>query len=330
MIVVRLPTFGCPLHPPSAKFCRDFDKSLSPLLFSPDTALSYSIFNFKLSSKASLKCCCIKNEIKEQPIKCVGVFYKFLEVQLTLIWVNRDFSVLASDIPWESESLWSTMAMYMFNLHIPLGYGGMSVAAYVLNQPVLEPQTQVGALSLLVFQLLELSGALFLLSRTIKPQHDLLTLFKAKKLSEERNWLLASALGLGFLILLVFSTLLIADRLFGAKAASNSIMKEILLSSNISKTASVLVNCIIAPLTEEAVYRGFLLTSLAATLNWQKAVVISSAIFSAAHFSVDNFLQLFIIGCVLGCSYCWSGNLRSSIVIHSLYNALILLMTILS
>ncbi|XP_031253387.1 uncharacterized protein LOC116111328 isoform X3 [Pistacia vera] len=255
MIVLRLPTFGCPLHPPSAKFCRDFDKSLSPLLFSPNTALSYSIFNFKLSSKASLKCCCIKNEIKEQPIK---------------------------------------------------------------------------ALSLLVFQILELSGALFLLSRTIKPQHDLLTLFKAKKLSEERNWLLASALGLGFLILLVFSTLLIADRLFGAKAASNSIMKEILLSSNISKTASVLVNCIIAPLTEEAVYRGFLLTSLAATLNWQKAVVISSAIFSAAHFSVDNFLQLFIIGCVLGCSYCWSGNLRSSIVIHSLYNALILLMTILS
>ncbi|XP_031253385.1 uncharacterized protein LOC116111328 isoform X1 [Pistacia vera] len=308
MIVLRLPTFGCPLHPPSAKFCRDFDKSLSPLLFSPNTALSYSIFNFKLSSKASLKCCCIKNEIKEQPIK--------------------GFSVLASDIPWESESLWSTMAMYMFNLHIPLGYGGMSVAAYVLNQPVLEPQTQ--ALSLLVFQILELSGALFLLSRTIKPQHDLLTLFKAKKLSEERNWLLASALGLGFLILLVFSTLLIADRLFGAKAASNSIMKEILLSSNISKTASVLVNCIIAPLTEEAVYRGFLLTSLAATLNWQKAVVISSAIFSAAHFSVDNFLQLFIIGCVLGCSYCWSGNLRSSIVIHSLYNALILLMTILS
>ncbi|XP_031253386.1 uncharacterized protein LOC116111328 isoform X2 [Pistacia vera] len=274
MIVLRLPTFGCPLHPPSAKFCRDFDKSLSPLLFSPNTALSYSIFNFKLSSKASLKCCCIKNEIKEQPIK--------------------GFSVLASDIPWESESLWSTMAMYMFNLHIPLGYGGMSVAAYVLNQPVLEPQTQ--ALSLLVFQILELSGALFLLSRTIKPQHDLLTLFKAKKLSEERNWLLASALGLGFLILLVFSTLLIADRLFGAKAASNSIMKEILLSSNISKTASVLVNCIIAPLTEEAVYRGFLLTSLAATLNWQKAVVISSAIFSAAHFSVDNFLQLFIIG----------------------------------
>ncbi|XP_031253743.1 uncharacterized protein LOC116111733 [Pistacia vera] len=220
------------------------------------------------------------------------------------------------------------MAMYMFNLHIPLGYGGMSVAAYALNQPVLEPQTQ--ALSLLVFQILELSGALFLLSRTIKPQHDLLTLFKAKKLSEERNWLLASALGLGFLILLVFSTLLIADRLFGAKAASNSIMKEILLSSNISKTASVLVNCIIAPLTEEAVYRGFLLTSLAATLNWQKAVVISSAIFSAAHFSVHNFLQLFIIGCVLGCSYCWSGNLRSSIVIHSLYNTLILLMTILS
>lgn len=72
-------------------------------------------------------------------------------------------------------------------------------------------------LSLLVFQTLELIGAMFLLSRTIKPQYDLLTLFKVKKLSEERNWLLASALGIGFLILLVFSTLFVADRLFGVK-----------------------------------------------------------------------------------------------------------------
>lgn len=86
------------------------------------------------------------------------------------------------------------------------------------------------ALSLLVFQILELSGALFLLSRTIKPQHDLLTLFKAKKLSEERNWLLASALGLGFLILLVFSTLLVADRLFGAKVCIKNLFFPMLPS----------------------------------------------------------------------------------------------------
>ncbi|ESR60590.1 hypothetical protein CICLE_v10017817mg, partial [Citrus x clementina] len=203
-----------------------------------------------------------------------------------LSMVKDDFSVLASDIPWESENVWSTMIFYMFNLHIPLGYGGLSIVAYTLHQPVLDLQTQV----------LELSAALFLLSRTIKPEYDLVNFFKTIKSPAERNWLLASALGFAVLTSLVFLASLVADRLFGAKAANNPLVREILLSSDISATAIVLVNCIIAPLLEEAVYRGFLLTSLASTMSWRNAVVISSAIFSVAHFSIDNFLQLFIIG----------------------------------
>ncbi|RVX09359.1 hypothetical protein CK203_015235 [Vitis vinifera] len=113
-------------------------------------------------------------------------------------------------------------------------------------------------------------------------------------------------------------------------AVNNPILKEILLSSNISEIACILVYCIVTPLLEETVYRGFLLTSLASTMKWQQAVIITSAIFSAAHFSGENSLQLFIIGCVLGCSYCWTGSLSSSIVIHSLYNALTLTITLLS
>lgn len=59
---------------------------------------------------------------------------------------EQGFSVLSSDIPWESDSLWVTMAIYLLNLHIPLGYGGLSIASYVLNQPVLAPRTQVGVI----------------------------------------------------------------------------------------------------------------------------------------------------------------------------------------
>ncbi|KAJ4729827.1 CAAX amino terminal protease family protein [Melia azedarach] len=298
MILARCPISSL-LQASSAKFGGDFNKLLSPLPLSRNNAVSSIVFP---------KCRCLKNDITEKP--------------------SKGFSVLASDIPWESGSTWSTMAFYIFNLHIPLGYGGLSIVAYILHQPVPDPQTQ--ALSLLVFQILELCGALFLLSRTMKPEHDLVNFFKANKLPKERNWLLASALGFGVLTLLIVLTSLAADRLFGAKAASNPVVKEILLSSDISRTALAIVNCLIAPLLEETIYRGFLLTSLASTMNVQHAVVISSAIFSAAHFSVDNFLQLFIIGCVLGCSYCWSGNLSSSIAIHSLYNALILMITFLS
>ncbi|KAK4846444.1 hypothetical protein QYF36_017265 [Acer negundo] len=309
MIVARRPTVtvgSYTLHPHSATIAAgDFKKPLFPLLLSPTYAVCSSIFNSKFSSKASLKCCWTKNDVIQKPIK--------------------GFSVLASDCPWKIGSIWSTMALYMFNLHIPLGYGGLSIVASLLEEPVLDPQTQ--AVSLLVVLMLELGGTLFLLSKNIKPQYDLVDFFKDNKISKERNWLLASALGFGFLSLLVFLTSLIGGRLYGVKVVDNPIVKEILLSSNISKTAFVLVDCAITPVLEEAVYRGFLLTSLASTMKWQHAVILSSAIFSAAHFSIDNFIQLFIIGCVLGCSYCWSGNLTSSIVIHSLYNALILILT---
>ncbi|XP_056158417.1 uncharacterized protein LOC115682321 [Syzygium oleosum] len=110
-------------------------------------------------------------------------------------------------------------------------------------------------------------------------------------------------------------------------AVNNLILKEILLSSDISRAACVLVFCIITPLLEEIVYRGFLLTSISSTSKWQQAVLLSSAIFSAVHFSGENSLQLFVIGCILGCSYCWSGDLSTSFLIHSLYNALILIIT---
>ncbi|KAG2712403.1 hypothetical protein I3760_04G124000 [Carya illinoinensis] len=220
------------------------------------------------------------------------------------------------------------MAFYMFCLHIPLSFGGLSVVAAILHEPLLDPETE--AISLLIAQILELIATLLLLQWTAKPRYNFLNLLRANTLSRERNWLLASVLGFGFLFLLVFLTSILADRLIGPKAVNNPIVKEILLSSDISRATCVLVYCIVTPLLEETVYRGFLLTSISSTMKWQKAIFVSSVIFSAAHFSGENFLQLSIIGCVLGCSYCWTGNLSSSIVIHSLYNALTLMLTLLS
>ncbi|KAJ7948300.1 CAAX amino terminal protease [Quillaja saponaria] len=213
----------------------------------------------------------------------------------------------------------------MFTLHIPLSFGGLSVVALIKHELVLDPQTE--ALSLLIVQILELYGVLFLLKFTANPHYNFIKFFKANKSSKDRNWFLASALGFGFLVLLVFFTSLIADAIFGPKPVNNPILKEILLSSDVSRVACALAYCIVTPLLEEIVYRGFLLTSLSSTKKWQHAVLISSIIFSAAHFSGENFLQLFVIGYVLGCSYCWTGNLSSSIFLHSLYNAMAIIIT---
>ncbi|KAK4255497.1 hypothetical protein QN277_008495 [Acacia crassicarpa] len=239
--------------------------------------------------------------------------------------LSHGFSVLQGDSPWQGGNLWSTLAFYIFCLHIPLGFGGLSVVTQIIGKNSLLPQTKI--LAILLIQILELNGAFLLLKYTAKPQYKLSSFFKNNSSVETRNWVLASAVGFGVLVLLLFLTSLIASRLFGSKPVNNSILKEILLSSDVSRVACDIVYCIVCPLLEEVVWRGFLLTSLSSTMEWPQAVALSSAIFSACHFSAESFVQLFIIGCVLGCSYCWTGNLKSPVLIHSLYNALTLIIS---
>jgi len=73
------------------------------------------------------------------------------------------------------------------------------------------------ALSLLTIQILELSGALVLLKHTAKPQYKFSNFFKKNNLLSYRNWFLSSALGFGFLALLIFLTSLLAYLLYGSK-----------------------------------------------------------------------------------------------------------------
>ncbi|KAL7185557.1 hypothetical protein ACSBR2_027491 [Camellia fascicularis] len=254
MIVVHWP----PPPPPPSKFRANWPRNGAAFLTS-------SLSKPKFGPKFSIKCSCIKEEHTPKASD------------------SEDFSLLESDIPWDSGSIWSTLALYLFSLHVPLSFGGLSVVAHFVHQPVLDPQTE--ALSLLAIQILELNAVLWLLRCVAKPQHKIFSFFQPKNQSKERNWLLASILGFGSLVLLVFFTSLVADQLVGPKDVNNPILKEILSSGSISKTACFLIYCIVTPLLEEIVYRGFLLTSLASEMKWYQAVAISSAVFSAAHFS---------------------------------------------
>ncbi|KAK9087066.1 hypothetical protein Syun_029460 [Stephania yunnanensis] len=238
------------------------------------------------------------------------------------------FSALSADIEWDYGSVWSSMSLYFFSVHVPLSFGGLSVIAEIMHQKVLDPQTK--ALSILLIQSLELWGTLALLRYTSKVDYKLAGIFRVSYNSKGRSWVQASVLGFGLLMLLVFLTSFLADKLVGPKDVNNPMLKEILLSGTISRTACFLTYCFVTPLLEELVYRGFLLAALASTTKWHHAVIISSCIFSLAHLSSENLVQLFVVGCVLGSSYCWSGNLASSLLVHSVYNAVILILTSLS
>ncbi|PWA48775.1 CAAX amino terminal protease family protein [Artemisia annua] len=206
-----------------------------------------------ISRHYNYKLCCIKNDTNQKPSS------------------HQDFSVLKTDPEYDSGNTWSTMAVYIFSLHIPLSFGGLSVVAKLLHQTVLDSETQV--FSLLLIQTLELVAFMSLLQFSEK-QFSILNFFETRVLPKERSWLLASVLGLGSLLTVVFLTSLAADKLIGTKDVNSPVLKEILSGGPLSVTGSILVYCLITPFLEETVYRGFLLTSLASRMEWKKAVVV--------------------------------------------------------
>uniref|UniRef100_A0ACD5W2F0 Uncharacterized protein n=1 Tax=Avena sativa TaxID=4498 RepID=A0ACD5W2F0_AVESA len=238
-----------------------------------------------------------------------------------------EYSVLSADIPWETEDIWRTFAGYLLILHIPLSFGGLDAVAKGLHCSSIDPLTTVVSTAML--QLGELTLGLALLQYSAKPHHQVQTFF-SRKFSSRHSWIKESVLWFGLLMSMVFITSLIADRLVGLEDAYDPILKEILSDSPTSRLVCFFLYCVIAPLSEETIYRGFLLTALSSSMRRRNAIIVSSLMFSVAHLSVQSFFQLFIIGCITGLAYCRTGTLAASFTIHSLYNAVILFTTIMS
>ena len=78
---------------------------------------------------------------------------------------------------------------------------------------------------------------------------------------------------------------------------------------------------IAAPIFEEILFRGFLLPSLTRYFPTWGAIVLSSLIFAIAHLSLSEVLPLTVLGMTLGFVYARSGNLLSSMLLHSLWNS---------
>jgi membrane protease YdiL (CAAX protease family) len=83
-----------------------------------------------------------------------------------------------------------------------------------------------------------------------------------------------------------------------------------------------------APLSEELLFRGFLLSALARSrLGFGRAALVTTSLWTALHagYSLAGILEVFTIGLF----FCWllwrTGSLRVPIVCHALYNALIVL-----
>ncbi|KAK9829399.1 hypothetical protein WJX72_005594 [[Myrmecia] bisecta] len=75
-----------------------------------------------------------------------------------------------------------------------------------------------------------------------------------------------------------------------------------------------------APIWEEAIFRGFLLPSLTKYMRVPVAIVASAMVFAFAHFSLQRFLPLVLLGIIFGTLFVRTKNLLSSVLLHSFWN----------
>lgn len=83
---------------------------------------------------------------------------------------------------------------------------------------------------------------------------------------------------------------------------------------------AVIVVCLMAPLAEETIFRGFIFGWMQRVMPVGFAIVASGAVFSAAHMVVLLFIPLWAVGIVLAIMYRSSGSLWPGAAVHALFN----------
>lgn len=75
--------------------------------------------------------------------------------------------------------------------------------------------------------------------------------------------------------------------------------------------------CVLAPIMEEVIFRGFFLQRMAHKWGIKKAVIISSIIFGLGHFDVIGAFMFGVVMCLL---YIKTKNIWTNIAVHALNN----------
>lgn len=117
---------------------------------------------------------------------------------------------------------------------------------------------------------------------------------------------------------------------FGWKAAQHPLLEIVQHQPQPWVLPLALVQAaVLAPLAEEFLYRGVLMTSLLKGFGVVGAIVLSSAIFASMHLPLEPqaFLPLFFLGMGLAYVAYRTRSLVAPIVMHALFNALMILGT---
>lgn len=119
-----------------------------------------------------------------------------------------------------------------------------------------------------------------------------------------------------YVIIILHNALLL---LFGVDTQGENIVK--LFAELDSPFWFFLVGAVFAPLVEEIFFRGFLFQGFRERYGWVSAMLVSAAIFAAAHLDLVVLLPTFVLGCLLAYVYHRSNSLWPGIILHFLVNS---------
>jgi uncharacterized protein len=83
----------------------------------------------------------------------------------------------------------------------------------------------------------------------------------------------------------------------------------------------IFTGVILAPIVEETFFRGFLFAGFRQQWGYQKAALLSSAIFAVAHHELAAILPIFLIGYIFSYLYQKSNSILPGMLMHFLVNA---------
>ncbi|MCK8817993.1 CPBP family intramembrane metalloprotease [Natroniella sulfidigena] len=118
----------------------------------------------------------------------------------------------------------------------------------------------------------------------------------------------------------------LVSNLFGIEVPAQQVIYNLLNSQTLLfflLQSSIII--IIAPVTEEIFFRGFVYPYCKSKMGKTRGLILNGALFGLAHFSLWVFLPTFLGGVILAWLYEKTNSLYSSIIAHSVWNLLVVI-----
>jgi hypothetical protein len=136
------------------------------------------------------------------------------------------------------------------------------------------------------------------------------------------RWPLWGVAGYWVAIPLVLLASVLVQMLLPERGGGNPILSLILESQGWTpRIIFFVVVSVCAPIFEEILFRGFLLTSLTRFLPVWGSIGLSALLFGIAHLNLADLLPLTVLGVILGVIYSHSRNVLAPMLLHSCWNA---------